>query len=306
MSIEEMLKDAMDRHVADVHAAPTLGRSVRRARRAHTVRFRTAGAALVTAAVAVAVPVALNSGEPGQVRDTGTASAVVADKVTVPDVQGKKGEEAKALAEGLGLKVDTGDLKVGDLVQVTRQNPAPGTEVEPGSTISLGGLERAVSPQDLGDLGDGREFGGIRLGYVPEDLSWGKWSGKDGFGTHSYTTSFDEPNENGYYSIQLVVYAGDAVKVVDQRLMSLPRKGADTVRINGEKAFLANVSDSDDVAEVGERMEPEAGTHTIGWKLRDDLAVQVMMSQFRVDKIGNDKIVDELTKIAEGIRPASE
>ncbi|MFI6485734.1 hypothetical protein ACIBH1_48050 [Nonomuraea sp. NPDC050663] len=56
MSVEQQLKEAMERHVSGVQASPGLGRAVRRGRRASTIRFRTAGAPLAVAAVAGAVP----------------------------------------------------------------------------------------------------------------------------------------------------------------------------------------------------------------------------------------------------------
>jgi hypothetical protein len=59
MNIEEALKDAMANHVADVHASPMMGWSVRRRGRRGVITLRTAAAALVTAAVAAGVPVAM-------------------------------------------------------------------------------------------------------------------------------------------------------------------------------------------------------------------------------------------------------
>ncbi|MFI9559863.1 PASTA domain-containing protein [Nonomuraea endophytica] len=302
MNVEEELREAMARHVADVHAPPTLGRSVRRARRRHAIRFRTAGAALVVAAVAVTVPVTvpvlLASGEPQPVRGNETASVVVKTTVTVPDVNGLKLDQAVKTLRAAGLQVDD----IAEIPQfVTAQKPAAGEEVEPGTKVML-----TSALQDLGDLGDGREFGGIRVGYLPEGLSWGKWSGKDGFGKTSYTTSFAEPNKDGFYSIQIVVYEGEAASFVGKRLADFPGQGAETVEVKGKKAYLANVSEVGEVAKVGAYTEPGGGTHTIGWKLRDGLAVEIMMSQFRVERIGKDKIKDELVKIAEGIRPISE
>ncbi|MBB5075156.1 PASTA domain-containing protein [Nonomuraea endophytica] len=298
MNVEEELREAMARHVADVHAPPTLGSSVRRARRRHAIRFRTAGAALVTAAVAVTVPAVITSNEPKPVTGNETASAVVKTKVTVPDVNGLKLDQAVKTLKAAGLQVDD----IAEIPQfVTAQKPAAGEEVEPGTKVTL-----TSALQDLGDLGDGREFGGIRVGYLPEGLSWGNWSGKDGFGKNSYTTSFDEPNKDGFYSIQIVVYEGDAASFVGKRLADFPGQGAETVEVKEKKAYLANVSEGGEVAKVGAYTEPEGGTHTIGWKLRDGLAVEVMMSQFRVKSIGKDKIKDELVKIAEGIHPISE
>ncbi|WP_405144519.1 peptidylprolyl isomerase [Sphaerisporangium sp. NBC_01403] len=56
MNVEEALKDAMSAHVADVRAPVMMGQAVRRRHRSHVVRFRTAGAAVLTVAVAGAFP----------------------------------------------------------------------------------------------------------------------------------------------------------------------------------------------------------------------------------------------------------
>ncbi|MEV4888474.1 PASTA domain-containing protein [Nonomuraea sp. NPDC055795] len=298
MNVEEELREAMTRHVADVHAPPTLGRSVRRARRRHTIRFRTAGAALVTAAVAVTVPAILTSNEPQPVRGNETASAVVTNKVTVPDVNGLKLDQAVKTLRAAGLQVDD----IGEIPQfVNGQKPAAGEEVEPGTRVTL-----TSALQDLGDLGDGREFGGIRVGYVPEGLSWGNWSGKNGFGETSYTTSFDEPNKDGAYSIQIIVYEGKAASSVDKRLAEFPGEGAETVEIKGKKGYLVALAEDIRVVKKEDQADPNMVTHTIGWRLRDGLAVEVMMSPFRAMKLDRDQIKDEMLKVAEGIHPISE
>ncbi|YCK34173.1 hypothetical protein ACNF49_08790 [Actinomadura sp. ATCC 39365] len=62
MTIEDDLAEAMAAHVAEVQAGPGLGSAVRRGHRARVSRLRVAGAVIVTAAVAVTVPVMLNPG----------------------------------------------------------------------------------------------------------------------------------------------------------------------------------------------------------------------------------------------------
>ncbi|GAA1016095.1 hypothetical protein Aple_011800 [Acrocarpospora pleiomorpha] len=95
MNTEHALKEAMAQHVANVHASPMMGRSVRRRSRRATIRLRTAGAALVTATAAVAVPVtmSLTSGPPVSVAATPTPEAtdilpapVTPEPVTTPFV----------------------------------------------------------------------------------------------------------------------------------------------------------------------------------------------------------------------------
>ncbi|MEV4019208.1 PASTA domain-containing protein [Nonomuraea angiospora] len=292
MKIEDDLADAMAAHVADVQAPPDLGRSVRRRNRSRALRFRVAGAALVTAAVAVAVPVALNSGEPaGGQAATGQDRAVVRNDVTVPDVTGKPVTEAVPLLRAAGLVADMAAEEVRNN-RVIAQKPAAGEQVAPGSHVELTLEPPPVTmPQDLGDLGDGREFGGIRLDYLPEGLEWGKWSGKDGFGKHSYTTTYDKPgNEPGHYSVQVIVFEGEAAKAIAR----FPKAGAETVDVGGAKAGLATLGEGGEIASDGSE-----GTLTVAWKLRDGLAVKVCLSPDYVKEVDGPA---EAKKIAKGIR----
>ncbi|MFI7127752.1 PASTA domain-containing protein [Nonomuraea sp. NPDC050153] len=294
MTIEDELTDAMAAHVAGVQAPPDLGGSVRRRNRSRVLRFRVAGAALVTAAVAVAVPVALNSGEPagGNVA-SGQNRAVMQEDVTVPDVTGKTATEATEALRAAGLLADLAATEVRNN-RVTDQKPAAGQQVTPGSHVELTLEPPPVTmPQDLGDLGDGREFGGIRLDYLPEGLEWGKWSGKDGFGKRSYTTTFDKPgNEPGHYSVQVIVFEDAAAK---SALTRFPEDGAESVDVGGEKARLATLSEGGEIVPDGS----EEGTLTIAWKLRDGLAVEVCLSPDYVKDVDGRA---EAKKIAEGIR----
>ncbi|MBB5776987.1 PASTA domain-containing protein [Nonomuraea jabiensis] len=293
MTIEDDLADAMAAHVADVQAPPDLGRSVRRRNRSRVVRLRVAGAALVTAAVAVAVPVALNSAEPaGGQAATGQDRAVVRNDVTVPDVTGKPVTEAVPLLRAAGLQADVAAAEVRNN-RVIAQKPAAGEQVAPGSQVELTLEPPPVEqPQDLGDLGDGREFGGIRLDYLPEGLEWGKWSGKDGFGKHSYTTSWVQPgNEQGYYSVQVIVFEGQAAK---DALTRFPKDGAEIVDVGGRKARLATLGEGGEIVS-----DSSQGTLTIAWKLRDGLVVEVCLSPDYVKDVDGPA---EARKIAEGIR----
>ncbi|MFI6320855.1 PASTA domain-containing protein [Nonomuraea sp. NPDC050556] len=282
MNAEEALREAMAEHVSGVQAPPTLGRAVRRSSRAHTIRFRTAGVALVTAAVAVTVPIALTSGEPVA---SGTDRAVVS--VTVPDVEGMDVKQATAALERLGLAVESDGEGT-----VDSQTPAAGTEVAPATKVVV--TVASALPQDLGDLGDGRTFGGIHLGYLPDGLVWGKWSGKDGFGKTSYTTTFDEPDAKpGYFSIQVVVYEGEAAAPVLKRLAD---DDEHAVEVDGERMFLAWLGEASQPLAEG-----EGGTATIERSPRDGLLVQIMMSPTLEAKLGKEAAVAELKRIAKGV-----
>ncbi|MET7337190.1 PASTA domain-containing protein [Nonomuraea sp. NPDC005650] len=294
MTIEDELTDAMAAHVAGVQAPPDLGGSVRRRNRSRVLRFRVAGAALVTAAVAVAVPVALNSGEPaGGNAASGQNRAVMQEDVTVPDVTGKTATEATETLRAAGLLAGLAATEARN-DRVAGQKPAAGQQVAPGSQVELT-LEPppATMPQDLGDLGDGREFGGIRLDYLPDGLEWGKWSGKDGFGKRSYTTTFDKPgNEPGHYSVQVIVFEDAAAKSAVARF---PKDGAEVVDLGGGlKARLATLGEGGEIVPDG-----ADGTLTIAWKLRDGLAVEVCLSPDYVKDVDGPA---EAKKIAEGIR----
>ncbi|NUW38037.1 PASTA domain-containing protein [Nonomuraea sp. SMC257] len=297
MNVEDLLAEAMERQVSHVQAPPTLGRTVRSRHRAHVIRFRVAGAALVTAAVAVAVPVALGTGRtapaPAASSPTSGQDTAVVDSVTMPDVTGMKTADAVAAVRAAGLGLEGPEPSgTADEIVVT-QKPAAGTELARNSLVVLRSMPRAKDPQDLGDLGDGRTFGGIHIGYLPEGLAWDRWSGKNGFGRKSYATSFS-PGGDGTkgYGVEVVVYEGEAVRHVRSRMGTVP-----SVEIGERRGYLGNLTDGGEVIE-----EPrEDTTATIGFLLRDDLAVEVYISPMYVKKVDAPA---ELKKIAEGIEAA--
>lgn len=297
---EEAIADAMASHVAGVHAGPTLGRDVRRRHRAHVLRFRTAGAALVTALVAVTVPALINSGEPPKAQHAATGQdQAVMDLVTVPDVLGKPVAEAVEALKQAGLVVEDPETAT-DTGSVRAQAPAAGQEVTKGTKVQLTVGQEHSAPQDLGDLGDGRKFGGIHVGYLPDGLEWGKWSGKNGFGKTSYTTTFVQAGQpEGYYSVQVVVYADEASKWVTRRLAKFSDQGAKTLDIRGKEAYLADVTEGGEVAS-DTTDNSEGSTSTIGLTLRKGLAVEVFISPDYAKKVD---AATELKKIAEGIEP---
>lgn len=327
MNVEEALRDAMAAQVAGVHASPSLGQAVRRGNRRHAVRFRVAGAVVLAGAVAVGVPVALTArpdtaSNPGSLAGTGAggqggpaASAaasgdtVATPEVLVPDVVGKRAVEVDAILKEAGytvrvMKMLNDDAPAGT---VFAQTPQPGTAAPPGAAVTImiattagptpapsEGAEGAGMPQDLGDLGDGRTLGGVHLGYLPEGLEWGKWSGKDGFGKETYTTSWVEPGlEPGMYNVQMVVYRKDALSVLAKRMQSFAAQGAEPVEVGGRKAYLVSVS------EGGDRIL-DGGTRTIVWTLASGVGAEVMISPDYAAKLGTAEADKELKKIAAG------
>ncbi|WP_182879623.1 PASTA domain-containing protein [Microbispora sp. H10949] len=334
MNVEEALRDAMAARVAGVQAPPSLGQSVRRRSRRTAVRFRTAGAAVLTAAVAVGVPVALTAqpgtdpvagglAGPGSGAGAGVTSqetatppaigsgdTVAVPEGVVPDVVGKSAEDVMTLLDDAGytvrmVKVVTGDAPEGTVIA---QTPSPGTTAPAGAAVTITVATTVVStsdtapdaqtswtPQDLGDLGDGRTLGGVHVGYLPKDLEWGKWSGKDGFGTESYTTSWVEPGlEPGVYSVQMIVYRKAAASLFAKRLRGYAGQGAKPVDVDGKKAYLISLSEGGDEINDG-------GTRTITWTLAPGVGIEVMMSPDYEAKIGRAAADRELRKIAAGV-----
>ncbi|MEV1167015.1 PASTA domain-containing protein [Nonomuraea sp. NPDC049784] len=291
MRIEDDLADAMAAHVAEVQAPPDLGRTVRRRHHSRVVRFRVAGAALVTAALAVAVPMTLNSAELAGTTNTASGrgqDVLEAGGVTVPNVTGKRVADAIFALRDAGLAVDNlgAEMRNGF---VRRQNPVSGKKVAPRTHVEI---VVDPPPQHLGDLGDGRQFGGIRLSYLPDGFTWGRWSGKDRTG-HSYATSFDKPAAGDrIYWIEVIVFEGEAAKGVHA---GDPEKGAEIVDVNGKEARLANLSEAGEVVPFF----TDKSTLTMAWKLRDDLAVKLRVSPDYEMEVGNHA---ELKKIARGIR----
>ncbi|MEV5895851.1 PASTA domain-containing protein [Nonomuraea fuscirosea] len=296
MTIEDDLADAMRAHVAGVRAAPGLGSAVRGQHRAHVLRLRAAGAALVTVAVAVAVavPVALNHvALGGGDAAAGQDRVVVRDDVTVPDVTGKSAAQAARILREAGLRAEFSGVEILNNLVLTQRPPAGG-RAAPGDHVRLTLAPRDRPPQDLGDLGDGREFGGIRLGYLPEGLVWGNWSAKDRFGKHSYTTGFQRPDADyGTFAVQVFVFTGEAAR---QAVAKFPGQEAERVDVGGRRAWLATVADGGEVVPRG----TERGLLTIGWEVRDGLVVQVCLETGYSEEIDGEA---ELRRIAEGVRP---
>ncbi|MFF5212920.1 PASTA domain-containing protein [Streptosporangium sp. NPDC000396] len=323
MRLEEELAEAMQAHVVNVHATPMMGKTIRRRHRTHKIWFRTAGAALVTAAVAGAVPtyLALNAG-PAPVtpaaqgaQPTGDAVATVVQEVVVPDVTGLKVGEATEKLQSAGLRVALEGPTIEPDWVTREQSPAGGAKALEGSTVTLtaaeapdparsatpdgdGNADAEVSqPQDLGDLGDGREFGGIRIGYLPEGLVWGKWSVKDTFGKSSYSTSWRKPDlAPGLYSVQAIVYKGGAAAEMVKRLTGYRKEGVKPVEFGDTKGYLVRMGEAGRLDD-----NDELGTPTIVWMERPGLAVELMMSPAYLEELGKDKTEDELKKVAASV-----
>ncbi|MET8335393.1 sigma-70 family RNA polymerase sigma factor [Streptosporangium canum] len=260
---------------------------------------------------------------PPAAQPTGDAQATIAREVVVPVVTGANIEAATRKLAAAGLRAEVAGVEIGPDRTITEQSPAGGEQAPEGSVVTLtavktpdptlnpqpgggdstpapdpGGGEVSM-PQDLGDLGDGREFGGLRIGYLPEGLVWGRWSVKDGFGATSYSTSWREKDlKPGLYSVQAIVYEGDAAAETGRRLKGYRQEGARTVELGDTKGYLVRMGEA---GRVGD--DDELGTPTIIWRERPGLAVEIMMSPDYSGKLGEKKTEAELRKIAESVVP---
>ncbi|SEH00546.1 hypothetical protein SAMN05444920_116282 [Nonomuraea solani] len=149
--------------------------------------------------------------------------------------------------------------------------------------------------RDLGDLGDGRAFGQVRVGYLPKGLRWSRWSLDLG---DRYTTSYNAPgDEEGHYRVQIYMYEDQAVQEVSDRLLGLRDEGeGEEVAIGDRTGFLA-------VQNVGE--DGMKGTPTLFLKMSDTRWAEIMFSPVYAKEFsGAAAVTAELKKIAEGLTPA--
>ena len=272
---------------------------MRRRHRARLIRFRTAGAALLTAAVAVVVPV-LNqggtvAGDPGPAAGaTGeTTATVMARTLIVPDVVGMTLTDAVAELRRGGLTADVVTAVQGTGI-VTGQAPGQGKPLPAGGRVTLSA--RAI----LSDFdAQGRRFDGVHIGYLPDGLMWTKRDEKVQFGKQAADlTTFEIPHKpQGQFAVRVADYRGQVSEEIQRRLAAFTAHGGQNIEINGETAYLVNNSGGG--TNVLDPADDDAEP-LIGWRLRDGLAVEVYMSPSYARQIDYRA---ELRKIAENIRP---
>ncbi|GAB2933434.1 hypothetical protein [Nonomuraea fastidiosa] len=196
---------------------------------------------------------------------------------------------AAALAMAAAAAVPAGYVAAGSLatppdpVTVT---PAP----EPPPIDDL--PQEPSDPPSLGDLGDGREFGHVKVGYLPKGLRW-KHRSLD-FGDR-YTTSYDyNGDENGYYCVQLYVYENDAAADVTDRIQALrDEKDGEDVTVGGRAGYYVVQGAGEDGGD---------GTPTLLLQLAERQWVEISISPLLVKDLGSmAKVKAEMWKIAEGL-----
>ncbi|MFI6387023.1 hypothetical protein ACIBHY_47825 [Nonomuraea sp. NPDC050547] len=171
--------------------------------------------------------------------------------------------------------------------------PAP-IVTETPAPPAIDDLPPSATPtsKSLGDLGDGRAFGHVRLGYLPEGLTWHRWSLDLG---DAYTTSFDyDGDKNGFYCVQIFVYEGDAVLEVDDRISVHRQEGeGQEVTVGGRGGYAV-------VANVGE--DGMKGTPTFFLNMGERRRAEIMFSPVYAKDLRTSEAVNrELRKIAEGL-----
>ncbi|WP_214322683.1 hypothetical protein [Nonomuraea sediminis] len=148
-------------------------------------------------------------------------------------------------------------------------------------------------PPDLGDLGDGREFGHVRVGYLPERLRWSRWSVNFG---DRYSTSYDyKGDKHGFYCVQIFIYEeAAAIQEVDDRIQAYrEEKDGEEVTIGDRTGYLV-------VQDVGE--DGMKGTPTLFLRMGDKQLAEITFSPtYAKEFSGAEAVTAELKKIAEGL-----
>ncbi|GIH93022.1 hypothetical protein ACFFMN_02480 [Planobispora siamensis] len=154
----------------------------------------------------------------------------------------------------------------------------------------------APSPtRDLGDLGDGKAFKSLRVGYLPKRLQWSHWSLDFG---DKYTTSWNyDGDSNGFYCVQIYVHEGQAVQEVDERVQGY--------RDEGEGAEVAVGDRTGYLVRQGVGEDGGDGTPTLVLSVGEGRRVEVMFSPDYAKDLGGAEAVDrELKKIGENLTAA--
>jgi hypothetical protein len=159
----------------------------------------------------------------------------------------------------------------------------------------LAACESSSPTPDLGDLGDGKAFGRVKVGYLPDGLRRSHWSLDFG---DRYTTAWNyEGDEDGSYRVQIYVYEGQAVGEVDERVRAYrdERQGED-VTIGDRTGYLLRQWVGEDGME---------GTPSIFLSVGEGRMVEVMFSPTFAKRLGGERAVDrELKRIAAGLTAA--
>ncbi|MEU8354657.1 hypothetical protein AB0C27_01485 [Nonomuraea sp. NPDC048882] len=148
------------------------------------------------------------------------------------------------------------------------------------------------APPSLGDLGDGREFGRMKVGYLPDGL---EWSGRSADWGDTYQVTYAyRGDEKGSYRLVIMVYEGSAVQEVEQRITAY-RDEADgkAVTVGGRSGYLV-------VQHVGE--DGMKGTPTLFLRTSDSQWAEIGFSPvYAAEYSGAEAVNAELLRIGQGL-----
>ncbi|MDP9861887.1 MULTISPECIES: hypothetical protein [Streptosporangium] len=148
---------------------------------------------------------------------------------------------------------------------------------------------------DFGDLGDGKAFGRVKVGYLPDGLQWSHWSIDGG---DQYTTSWNyDGDKNGFYCVQIHVFEGQAVQEPREAVQSYRDKSdGEEVTIGDRTGYLVTQW----VGEDGGR-----GTPTMFLHMGPERMAEIMLGPAFVKDLDTPEAVErELRKIAQGLTAA--
>ncbi|WP_326627704.1 hypothetical protein OIE67_32710 [Nonomuraea fuscirosea] len=171
-------------------------------------------------------------------------------------------------------------------VERSTSTPAP----EPPAIDDTPPLPSA--PPSLGDLGDGREFGRMKVGYLPDGL---EWSGRSADWGDTYHVSYVyRGDDKSSYRVMITVYEGSAVEEVERRITAY-RDEADgeAVTVGGRSGYLV-------VQHVGE--DGMKGTPTLFLRTSDSQWAEIGFSPVYAEEYSGAEAVDaELLRIGRGL-----
>lgn len=157
---------------------------------------------------------------------------------------------------------------------------------------------------DFGDLGDGKAFGRVKVGYLPAGLQWSHWSIDKG---DEYTTAWNyDGDKSGFYCVQIFVFEGQALQEARERVRSYRvdskgRPSSDDSK--GEEVTIGDRTGYLITQWVGE--DGGKGTPTMFLDMGPERMAEIMLSPVFVKDLGTREAVGrELKKIAQGLTAA--
>ncbi|MET8385122.1 hypothetical protein ABZV14_19210 [Streptosporangium canum] len=154
---------------------------------------------------------------------------------------------------------------------------------------------------DFGDLGDGKAFGRVKVGYLPDGLQWSHRSSDWG---DAYTTSWNyDGDKSSFYCVQIFVHEGQALQEARERVRSyrVDSKGLSSRDDSkGEEVTIGDRTGYRITQWVGE--DGGKGTPTMFLDMGPGRMAEIMFSPVFVKDLGTPEAVErELRKIAEGL-----